>query len=65
MSCFTVERTVFLYCEVLNGWISKNGMKFYGVLKGVASLLQINSESSCGEVHSSLLNGVASEDDAT
>ena len=43
----------------------QKGMKFYGVLKGVASLLQINSESSCGEVHSSLLNGVASEDDAT
>lgn len=38
---------------------------FYGVLNGVASLLQINSASSFGEVHSSLLNGVASDDDAT
>ena len=35
------------------------------MLNGVASLLQINSASSFGEVHSSLLNGVASEEDAT
>ena len=35
------------------------------MLNGVASLLQINSASSFGEVNSSLLNGVASDEDAT
>ena len=35
------------------------------MLNGVASLLQINSASSFGEVHSSRLNGVASDDEAT